>query len=281
MTSSSESAPIQSISIPKTENRTLPTPHTVYAVLITLPVRSWFVFRRYSEFLQLHQTFCNSPNRFQNPPPSPFPPKNVTRTAFKTITGLGGLIRKGESEIELEKEQLRQRKEGLEAYLRSILSSSENCWRESDEFKEFIELPKGQSLSALLGKGQSEHKINSSTGNGYTRGMGRSMPGSLPKEEKGLGSFTRTLGETRQVQETDQTRTLNDHDLMSSQQAQMDSQDRQLDGLAAILGRQKAMGLAINQELSEQTELLDDLDGQVDKTQSKMHSAERQMDKLK
>lgn len=41
------------------------------------------------------------------------------------------------------------------------------------------------------------------------------------------------------------------------------------------------MGLAINQELSEQTELLDELDGQVDQTQNKMRQADKKMDKLK
>lgn len=275
----STSAPLQSISIPRTENRTLPTPHTVYAILVTLPVKSWFIFRRYSEFVTLHQNFISS-NRFGGAPPAPLPPKHVARMTLKAITGLGGLMPKGEAARQTEEEQLSERKNGLEKYLRAILASPDDRWRESDEFKEFIELPRGQSTSAALG-------TNGTTSAGKGRENSyksrRQMPGSLPPSTEGVGSFTRTLGTKPKgpARETDTTRTLDDRGLMTSQQAQMDSQDRQLEGLAAILRRQKAMGLAINQELSEQTELLDELDGQVDQTQGKMRQADKKMDKLK
>ncbi|PWN34373.1 endosomal t-SNARE [Meira miltonrushii] len=274
------SAPLQSISIPRTENRTLPTPHIVYAILVTLPVKSWFIFRRYSEFVTLHQNFISSA-RFGGSPPAALPPKHVARTTLKAITGLGGLMPKGEAARQTEEEQLSERKDGLEKYLRAILASPDDRWRESDEFKEFIELPRGQSTSAALGTNGTA-SAGKSGENSYT--SRRYMPGSLPSStEGGVGSFTRTLGTKPKepAKETDATRTLDDRGLMTSQQAQMDTQDRQLEGLAAILRRQKAMGLAINQELSEQTELLDELDGQVDQTQGKMRQADKKMDKLK
>lgn len=277
----SSSAPLQSISIPRTENRTLPSPHTVYAILVTLPVKSWFIFRRYSEFVNLHQSFLSS-DRFGVQPPAALPPKHVARTTFKAITGLGGLMPKGEAARQTDEDQLRERKDGLEKYLRAILASPDDRWRESDEFKEFIELPRGQSTSAILGTNGVAAAAVKGGENSYS--AKRYMPGSLPSSStEGVGSFTRTLGTKPKgpAQETNTTRTLDDRGLMSSQQAQMDTQDRQLEGLAAILRRQKAMGLAINQELSEQTELLDELDGQVDQTQNKMRQADRKMDKLK
>lgn len=278
----STSAPLQSISIPRTENRTLPTPHIVYAILVSLPVKSWFIFRRYSEFVNLHQNFLSS-QRFDGPPPAALPPKHAVRTTYKAITGLGGLMPKSEAERGIEQEQIRERKEGLEKYLRAILSSSDHRWRESDEFKEFIELPKGQSTASMVGINGG---INSSgKGGDHSNTARRYMPGSLSlsNENKSTTSFTRTLGakSNEPIRESDVTRSLDDRGLMSSQQTQMDAQDRHLEGLAAVLRRQKAMGLAINQELSEQTELLDELDGQVDQTQDKMRQADRKMDKLK
>lgn len=227
----STSAPLQSISIPRTENRTLPSPHTVYAILVTLPVKSWFIFRRYSEFVTLHQSFLSS-NRFAGSPPVPFPPKHIARTTLKAITGLGGLMPKSEAVRQTDEEELRERKDGLEKYLRAILASPDDRWRESDEFKEFIELPRGQSTSAALGMNGTV-----STGNPGQR----YMPGSLSTTKDGVGSFTRTLGTKPKgpAKETDSTRTLDDRGLMASQQAQMDTQDRQLEGLAAILRDKK------------------------------------------
>lgn len=58
----------------------------------------------------------------------------------------------------------------------------------------------------------------------------------------------------------------------------MDQQDEQLLNLAAILRRQRQMGEAINQELSEQTELLGQLDSEVQATQANLAKADQKMD---
>ena len=58
----------------------------------------------------------------------------------------------------------------------------------------------------------------------------------------------------------------------------MDQQDEQLLNLAAILRRQRQMGEAINQELGEQTELLGQLDSEVETTQVKLSKADQKMD---
>jgi regulator of vacuolar morphogenesis len=180
---------------------------------------------------------------------------------------------------------LQQRRTGLETYLRAIVSSQDPTWRESDEFRAFIELPKDHgSASALLGRSAGEGAATARRSaqqkyvpGSYTADSPRSVSTSDGAGRSGL--TTRVLG-TVPVRESQETRTLDDRGLMSGHQEQMDAQDRQLEGLAAILRRQKAMGLAINQELTEQTDLLDDLDSHVDKTQSKMRSAEKQMDRL-
>ena len=60
----------------------------------------------------------------------------------------------------------------------------------------------------------------------------------------------------------------------------MDSQDQQLLNLTAILRRQRQMGEAINHELGEQTELLDQLDTEVETTQAKLSKADQKMDQF-
>ena len=80
--------------------------------------------------------------------------------------------------------------------------------------------------------------------------------------------------------ETDQTRALDNAELLGSRQAHMDSQDDQLNRLGAILRRQKEMGMAINHELAEQSEMLQDLDTEVEAVQGKMSKGEQLMKKL-
>jgi hypothetical protein len=275
------SAPLQSISITRIENRTLPSPHTVYAILVVLPVRSWTVYRRYSEFLALHQSLIDG-SHGTDQPPAPLPPKNTTRKTIKAITGLGGLLSSSEIAKEAEEAQVRERKEGLERYLRAIVASTDSTWREADVFKKFIELPKSQSSLSI-----DSRPSTSPTGSRYKPGSYTNS--STRREINGRNTAavnasshltTRTLGAKAPSKETETTRKLDERGLMASQQAQMDNQDSQLEDLAAILRRQKAMGLAINHELLEQTELLDNLDQEVNQTQDKMHGAERQMKKL-
>lgn len=275
---SKQGSPIQGISITRIEDRKSPAPHKVYAILVTLPVKSWTVFRRYSDFVTLNESLTKD-SSMPGPPPSGLPPKNTTR---KTLTFLGGFMMQNESIQGGDDMLLEQRREGLELYLRAIVASPIDAWRESQSFKAFIEMPPESSSRTLLRP--------------LPQG-GSYVPGSysLAPEKKnstystncvhdhsiGNGLTTRTLGAKRPVHESDTTRSLNDNQLMKAQYEQMDSQDSRLDGLAAILRRQKAMGLAINQELLEQNELLENLDHHVDQTEGKMRQATRQMDRLK
>jgi hypothetical protein len=275
----SSSAPLQSLSITRTETRTLPTPHVVYAILVVLPVRSWTVYRRYSEFYSLNQVLLEGHNG-DHQLPAPFPPKHAARRTLKAITGLGGLLPVGESAKEADEFQARERKDALERYLRAIVASTDSSWREADAFKDFIELPKSQSTTAP------GRPSGSPTASRYVPGSYSSPTNEERHAVRGEGFHraggvtTRTLGRPVAAQETEATRSLNEAGLFVSQQAQMDKQDSQLEGLAAVLRRQKAMGLAINHELLEQSELLDNLSQEVEQTQSKMTGAERQMKKL-
>ena len=67
---------------------------------------------------------------------------------------------------------------------------------------------------------------------------------------------------------------------MQLQQAKMDQQDSQVAQLSAILLRQKQLGLAIHQEISEQNDMLDGLTNEVDYVGGKLTSAKRQLNRL-
>ncbi|KAI0815197.1 Phox-like protein [Irpex lacteus] len=363
---------IQAIYIRGTEERTEPKPHTVYRIEIQASVRSWQMWRRYSEFVDLHTELTKSTG---SPPPAELPPKHSTLSLFRSHS----------NPVLIE-----ERRAGLELYLRAILSAKEEKWRESYAFREFLGVPAGkvQPDGGSLGAGPSQfssaswldehtelqsrirdvradiNKRDALSDRGDVSGshqsnvqakkklaatfvrvdaledglkqlaMGgmsegelqrrRDMVGRLRDEcatlskmvtvarltSRGLGSasernpapesdraallgsaesstgaggnqfrrpVTRVFGKPK---ETEKTRPLDDTGLVQLQQSQMDQQDAQLAQLSTILSRQKQLGLAIGQEITEQTEMLDDLTNEVDRVGGKLSGAKRQLNRI-
>lgn len=117
-------AAIQAIHIRGHEERPEPKPHTVYRIEIHASVRSWTMWRRYSEFVDLHTELTKS---IGTAPPEALPPKHPF-----------SLRRSKDPKI------LEERVRGLESYLRAILSSKDDRWRESFSFKDFLGVPVGK-----------------------------------------------------------------------------------------------------------------------------------------
>lgn len=366
------STTIQAIYIRGTEERTSPKPHTVYRIEIQASVRSWHMWRRYSEFVDLHIELTKSTG---SSPPAELPPKRSTLTLFRSHS----------NPVLIE-----ERRAGLELYLRAILSTKEEKWRESYAFREFLGIPAGKvqpdggSLGAgpsqfsstswldehaelqarvrdvradinkrdalsdqgdISGSHQSNVQAKKKLAAVFTRvdaledglkqlaldGMSegelqrrRDMASRLRDEcttltkmvtvarltSRGLGSasernpvsesdraallgnaetsagtggnpfrrpVTRVFG---QPKETEKTRPLDNGGLVQLQQSQMDQQDAQLSQLSTILMRQKQLGLAIGQEISEQNEMLTGLTNDVDNVGAKLSSAKRQLNRL-
>lgn len=116
---------IQAIYIRDYEERSNPKPHVVYRIEIQAHVRSWQMWRRYSEFDDLHTELTKSVG---SPPPHPLPPKNkfsILRSHNNTKI-------------------LEERKAGLEAYLRAIVSAKDDQWRETFAFRDFLGVPVGR-----------------------------------------------------------------------------------------------------------------------------------------
>ncbi len=117
---------IQAIFIRGCDERPSPKPHIAYRIEIQAHVRSWQMWRRYSEFDDLHTSFIKSVGA----PPSPLPPKHKFS------------ILRSRNDTEL----LEERKEGLERYLRAIISAKDDKWREHLEFREFLGIPLGRQV---------------------------------------------------------------------------------------------------------------------------------------
>ncbi|TFK77043.1 syntaxin [Pluteus cervinus] len=119
---------IQAVYIKGYEERTSPKPHTVYRIEIQANVRSWQMWRRYSEFDDLHAELTKAAG---SPPPLPLPPKHKF-SIFRSHA---------------DQNLLEERKVALENFLRAILSAKDDKWREQFAFREFLGIPVGRQGS--------------------------------------------------------------------------------------------------------------------------------------
>jgi syntaxin 8 len=68
--------------------------------------------------------------------------------------------------------------------------------------------------------------------------------------------------------------------ILSHQQQIMLDQDDSLDRLSDSIGRQRELSIQIGDELDSQGELLDDVDGMVDRSRSRLDGARRRLDRF-
>jgi regulator of vacuolar morphogenesis len=119
---------IQAIYVRNSENREKPKPHTVYRIEIHAAVRSWSIWKRFSEFEKFHsQLIAQFP---KHPPPNALPPKHWFTSTYGNA------------------DKIEDRRRGLDAYLRGIMSSRDDRWRQTDVWREFLSIPTGRPLDA-------------------------------------------------------------------------------------------------------------------------------------
>ena len=95
-------------------------PYTVYNVSLRLPLRSYTVSKRFSDFVSFHSVVSAEAGLAT---PAPLPSKSWFA---RTISS---------------PELTEQRRQGLEAYLLAINGSEDNRWRNSNAWKSFLGLP--------------------------------------------------------------------------------------------------------------------------------------------
>ncbi|KAF8541429.1 hypothetical protein BDD12DRAFT_829191 [Trichophaea hybrida] len=109
------------LTIPNTSEHTSPgKPHTLYHILIRLPIRSYSVKKRYNDFLQLHEALTTHTGLA--PPLSP-PPKLYFGSTVGSPT------------------RTEERRAALESYLYAILTAPDSRWRDSAAWRSFLSLP--------------------------------------------------------------------------------------------------------------------------------------------
>ena len=137
-------APQIEISIPNTTTSDIPKPYTVYNITLRLPLRSFTVQKRYSDFVTLHSSLSEQVGA---PPPSPLPSKSwFSRTV---------------SNPDLTEE----RRKGLEIYLRAINEAEDSKWRMCSAWRAFLNLPSSYA-SQTSGKAGALHSVLSGPGAG-------------------------------------------------------------------------------------------------------------------
>lgn len=123
-------------------------PYTQYTITLRLPLRSFIVQKRYSDFQRLHQALVELVGA---PPPAPLPGKHWFKS---TVTS---------------PELTEDRRRTLEAYLRAIAESPDRRWRDTPTWRSFLNLPamSGGSAASSSGIGIESRipAINTTAGN--------------------------------------------------------------------------------------------------------------------
>lgn len=128
-------APPAEISIPTTSLHTPADgskPHTLYNITLRLPLRSYVVQKRYSDFAALHKSLASHVGA---PPPAPLPGK----TWFKSTVSSAALTE--------------QRRVALEKYLRAVAEPPDRRWRDTPAWRSFLNLPGSTNNSAASASG--------------------------------------------------------------------------------------------------------------------------------
>lgn len=68
---------------------------------------------------------------------------------------------------------------------------------------------------------------------------------------------------------------------MQSQKRLFEDQDAQLDTLSLSIGRQRDLSLRMNEELEMQTDMLEELDGDVERTGLRLGRASGQLERVR
>ncbi|KAJ1925102.1 hypothetical protein IWQ60_004777 [Tieghemiomyces parasiticus] len=150
---------VKRIQVTRFRRVTVPDDHIQYQVTVQAAVRSWTVWRRYSDFEALHRALIAQCPNLPSPPVS-LPPKSwpavrwdlgLTSLPTKVWSGIvnpsaapRGDDDKGDSAPISDdlREKLETRRQGLERYLQAILEADDHPgWRESGPWGRFLEIP--------------------------------------------------------------------------------------------------------------------------------------------
>lgn len=132
-------APTIEISIPTTTLSHTSPPHTLYHITLRLPLRSFTVSKRYSDFAAFHSDLISQTDI---QPPVPLPSKSWFSNTVSN-------------------ERFREdRRRGLEAYLRAINEAPDGRWRTSSAWRAFLNLPAAATTSTSNGTSNTSARLH-------------------------------------------------------------------------------------------------------------------------
>ncbi|EXJ59272.1 regulator-vacuolar morphogenesis [Cladophialophora yegresii CBS 114405] len=137
-------APQVEISIPNTTISEGSKPYTIYNITLRLPLRSFTVQKRYSDFLTLHSGLTDQVGA---PPPCSLPGKSWFS---KTVSN---------------PQLTEERRQNLETYLKTINECDDSRWRTTSVWRAFLNLPSSLA-SSTSSKAGALHSVISGPGGG-------------------------------------------------------------------------------------------------------------------
>lgn len=129
-------APPPEIAIPSTSvsDEGSKKPYTLYNITLRLPLRSFVVQKRYSDFATLNETLVQQVGAA---PPAPLPGKHWLKSTVSSV------------------ELTRDRQVGLEKYLKAIAESPDRRWRDTSAWRAFLNLPSSSTTASQVSAGGS------------------------------------------------------------------------------------------------------------------------------
>ncbi|OAQ97535.1 hypothetical protein LLEC1_03612 [Akanthomyces lecanii] len=107
-------------------------PYTLFNITLRLPLRSYVVQKRYSDFNKLHEALQQ---QVGEAPPQQLPPKHWLKSTVNSP------------------DLTRQRQVGLERYLKTIAESPDRRWRDTSAWRGFLNLPSSSTTNSAASAG--------------------------------------------------------------------------------------------------------------------------------
>lgn len=274
---------------------------TYYQIDIKLPLRSYSIKKRYSDFEQLVDSLCNDLGINHKDFPYTLPGKRINwLNKYNVIeerkTGLAdflnGMINDRSLQNEREFISFLQLPKNFKFQDRPQVNN-EN-WHElyrkvkSDlldlsktglnviKLKEQIRKTIQPSITDLITSSATEDKAESQRRRDMISQLQSKIDEMLMPQQQ--STFSRVLG--GETKETEDTLPLNNQELLQHQVQIHQSQDQELEELRKIIARQRQIGETISTEVEEQNAMLDKFNEEVEQTTDKIKQARRRTRKI-
>lgn len=280
---------------------------TYYQIDIKLPLRTYSIKKRYSDFEQLVDTLCHELGINHKDFPYALPGKRINWLNKYNV--------------------IEERKRGLTDFLNAMID--DRSLQNEREFINFLQLPKNfkfqdrpqvtnenwhdlyrkiktelfdllttygsnliklkeqirksiqPSITDLITSSSIEDKTESQRRRDMISQLQSKIDEMLIQPQQlNVKAFSRVLGGGGNVKETEETLPLNNKELLQHQVQIHQTQDQELEQLRKIIARQRQIGETISAEVEEQNAMLDKFNEEVEQTTDKIKQARRRTRKI-